>query len=81
MWKQGETRMGGCFLSSGTAHKHTHTITNNNDPAKTSQQQIIKCYVIKCSLDCCVHYSNAVMHSQRWVFRNMPSLINQSEPL
>lgn len=41
MWKQGETRMGGCFLSSGTAHKHTHTITNNNDPAKTSQQQTL----------------------------------------
>lgn len=70
-----ETQMGGCFLSSVTAYKHTQTIKKKNKNLSTAAD------VIKCWQDCCVHYSNAAMHSQRWVFRTMPSLINQSEPL
>lgn len=56
-------------------YAHIHKL--HNDPAKTSWATD----VIKCWQDCCVHYSNAAMQSQRWVFRTMSSLINQTEAL
>lgn len=78
MWRQGQTQMGGCFLSAVTVCTHTHKQNFlHNNPAKTSWVTDI----IKCWQDSCVHYSNAVLQSQRWVFRTMPSLINQVEAL
>lgn len=56
-------------------YAHIHKL--HNDPAKTSWATD----VIKCWQDCCVHYSNAAMQSQRWGFRTMSSLINQTEAL
>lgn len=56
-------------------YKHIHKL--HKDPAKTSWATD----VMKCWQDCCVHYSNAAMQSQRWVFRTMSSLIKQTEAL
>lgn len=56
-------------------YAHVHKL--HNDPAKTSWTTD----VIKCWQDCCVPYSNAAMQSQRWAFRTMSSLINQTGAL
>lgn len=56
-------------------YAHIHTL--HNDPAKTSWATD----VIKCWQDSCVHYSNAAVQSQRWVFRTTSSWINQTEAL